>query len=254
MEKNESLMPIGEELKAEALAFPKCARELVVTNDQELVAVNEFVKGGMALQKEIRAGYDDIIESAHSTWKGALSKRDCYLKPVSEGVEIAKGKMAPYMEEQRRKQREAEEVARRAQEEAQAALRRAQEEAEAKALAIEEERQRKAREALHDGERKKAEKILEENTKEFIPVKPEEFLPAEIEIPKKVDLKGTHMRTTWGWELENIDLVPRILPNGKRPLQLDRAVITDYGVKHKENAKMPGIRFFPKTGMASKGE
>ena len=254
MDKNKSLMPIGEELKAEALAFPRCARELVVTNDQELVAVNEFVKGGMALQKEIRAGYDDIIESAHSTWKGALSKRDCYLKPVSEGVEIAKGKMAPYMEERKRKREEAEEAARKAQEEAQAVLRRAQEEAEAKALAIEEEKQRKAREALHDGELKKAEKILEEETKVFIPEMEDVPAPAEIVIPEEVDLGGSHLRTTWGWELVNIDIVPRILPDGKRPLKLDHAVLTGHATKHKEKAKCPGIRFFPKTGMASKGE
>lgn len=253
MSKDEALTKIGADLQAKALAYPTAAHQLVVTNDKELKAVDEFVKGGKALQREIRAGYDDIINDWHKGWKNSIAKRDHYLNPVSEGVKIAQGKMVPYMEEQRRKRREAEEAARKAQEEAQAALRRAQEEAEAKALAIEEEKQRKAREALHDGELEKAEKILEEKRTEVAPVKTEDFPPEEIVIPEEVELKGTHLRTRWDWELENIDLVPRILPNGKRPLQLDRAVITDYGLKHKEKAKMPGIRFFQKTGMASKG-
>ena len=247
MKQEEALTKIGTDLQAEALGYPAAARQLIVTNDKELKAIDEFVKGGKALQKEIRAGYDDIINDWHKGWKNSIAKRDYYLKPVSDGVEIAQGKMVPYMQEQARKRREAEEAARKAQEEAQAALRRAQEEAKAKALAIEEEKQRKAREALHDGELEKAEKILEEKKTEVAPVKTEDFLPEEVVIPEKVELKGTHMRTTWGWELEDFDQVPR------EWLCLDPAKITAYVRTAKEKAKIPGIRIFPKTGMASKG-
>lgn len=253
MGKDEALIKIGADRQAEALGYPAAARKLIVTNDEELKAVDEFVKGGKALQKEIRAGYDDIINDWHKGWKNSIAKRDHYLKPVAEGVDIAKGKMTPYLVEKARIRREAEEAARKAKAEAEAAARRAQEEAEAAARAAEEERQRKAREALHDGEKKKAEKILEEETKVFIPEVEDVPAPEEIIIPEKPKLDGTFTRTDWMWELKNIDLVPRVLPNGDRPLTLDRGVITKHVDKYKATAKIPGIRVFPKTIVISKG-
>ena len=238
----------------ESAGFLQAARELIVSNDQELDIANENLKGNKALQKKIREWFKKHKTKAREALNGLIQDERELLDPLGKAEGVIKGKMTPYLEEKARIRKEAEEAARRAKAEAEAALRRAQEEAEAKALAIEEERQRKAREALHDGELKKAEKLLKEKPTEVVPVKEEDFIPEETVIPEPVDLKGTHLRTTWGWELVNIDIVPRILPDGSRPLKVDHAVLTDYASKHKEGAKCPGIRFFPKTGMASKGD
>jgi len=236
----------------ESAGFLQAARELIVSNDQELEIANENLKGTKSLQKKIKEWFYPHKTKARAALNGLIGDEKELLDPLYKTEEIIKNKMVPYMEEQKRKREEAEIAARRAIEEALEATRRAEEEAEAKAIAVEEERQRKAREALHDGEKKKAEKILEEETKVFIPEVEDVPAPAEIIVPEEKKLEGTHMRTTWEWELKNIDLVPRILPGGERPLKLDRAVITGYGVKHKEKATMPGIRFFPTTGVASK--
>lgn len=228
MSEKEALVVIGEELKAEALGFPTVARSLFVTNDQELKAVNEFVKGGMALIKEIRAGYDEIISDWDKGHKNAIATRDRYLKPVSEGVGIAKEKMAPYMEEERRKIQEAEEKARRVQQEA--------EEAEMKA---EEERQRAAREAMHDGDQRKAEKILAKPVPEIV--------PETVDIPEAVELKGTHATRRWTYEVTNINHVPRFL------LMLDKVAVNELVQREKGHANIPGIRIFQKTGVSSGG-
>ena len=228
MKTDESLIKIGADKKAAALAYPTAASKLIVTNDQELKVADGFIKGGKALIREIREGYDDIISDAHSTWKGAIAKRDRYLKPVTDGVDIAKGKMAPYMEEQRRKVREAEERARRAQQEA--------EEAERKA---EEERQRAAREAMHDGDQVKAEKILAKPVPEIV--------PETIDIPEVKELEGTHTTKRWTYEVTNIELVPRPL------LMLDKVAVNKIVQEKQKDAKIPGIRVFQKTGISSGG-
>lgn len=233
MSKDESLVKVGADLKAEALAYPKAARELTVTNDRELADAHGIVKAIKALKKEIRDGYDEIVKKTREAWLKACAKRDHYLKPLDEAERIVKDKMAPYMEEQARRVREAEEAARRAEEEAEAAQR-----------AAEEERQRKAREALQDGDTREAEKILEKPAPEIVPEK--------VDIPETQKLEGTYTRTDWMWELENIDLVPRMLPNGERPLKLDRGVITAYVQKHKDKANIPGIRAFSKTNVATR--
>ncbi len=229
MKTDESLVKIGADQQAKALAYPEQAKALVVTNDKELEAVDNFVKGGIALMKEIRAGYDDIISDAHSTWKGAIAKRDHYLNPVSEGVKIAKNeKMAPYMEEQARKVREAEE-----------ARRKALADAEAAEIAAEAERQAKARQALHDGDQAKAEKILAEE--------PKEIIPEQVDIPVTKKLEGTHARVTWEWEVVDIEKIPRDF------LMLDTVAVNKIVQVKKEHAHIPGIRIFQKTGISSRG-
>jgi len=228
MSKKEALVKIGPDLKEKALAFPAAARQLVVTNDKELEAVDRFVKGGKALIKEIRDGYDDIINDWDKGHKNAIAKRNHYLHPVAEGVNIAKGKMAPYMEEQRRKVQEAEERALRVQQEA--------EEAERKA---EEEQQKAAREAMHDGDQRKAEKILAKPAPEFV--------PETVVVPEAVELEGTHATRRWTYEITNIKLVPRDF------LMLDKVAVNKYVQAMKKDANIPGIRVFQKTGISSGG-
>ena len=229
MKTDESLIKIGDDLKAKALALPVAANALVVTNDQELTAANEFVKGGMALMKEIQAGYDDIIKHWNDGHKATIAKRDQYLNPVGDAVKIVKNeKMAPYMEKQARKVREAEEARRKAQEEA--------EEAERKA---EEERQRFAREALQDGDTTAADEILAKSL--------EEVVPEIVDIPVAKILEGTHVTRRWVYEVINIDAVPRPL------LMLDRVAVNKIVQEKKENARIPGIRVFQKTGISSGG-
>lgn len=229
MKTDETLVKIGADLQAQALVYPTKAMTLVVTNDQELEAANEFVKGGMALMKEIRAGYDDIIKHWNDGHKATIAKRDHYLNPVSEGVKIVKNeKMAPYMEEQRRQQRLAEE-----------ALRKAEEEAVEKERQAEEDRQRRAREALQDGDTKTAEKIMAEPEVEIIPEK--------VDIPTVKKLDGTHPRVTWDWKVTDFSQVPNNF------LMLDRVAINKEVQEKKEKTRIPGIIVFPKTGVSSRG-
>lgn len=211
--------------------YPQAAKMLIVSNDKSLEVANEGLKTIKALKKKIREGYDDIIQKAHKAWKATIAKRDEFLKPLEEAENIIKGKMGPYMEEQARKQREAEEAAQRAIAEA--------EEAERKA---EEKRQKFAREALQDGDTKGAEEILAKP--------PEEIIPEPVDIPVAKKLEGTHTRVDWMWELE----APHIISKVPRTwLKLDEVAINAYVRKMKDKAVIPGIRIFPKTGVSSRG-
>jgi len=229
MKTDNLLVVVGEELSAEVKSYVKMgASAIVVSNDQELTVADSHIKAIKALKKKVREGYDDIISKAHATWKDAIAKRDEYLKPLEEAEAIIKGKMAPYMEEQARKVREAEERARQAERDA--------EEAERKA---EEERQRAAREAMHDGDQVKAEKILAKPVPEIVPEK--------VDIPEVKELEGTHATKRWTYEVTNIDLVPRSL------LMLDRVATNKLVQEKKAHAMIPGIRVFQKTGVSSGG-
>lgn len=238
--------------KSEGAGFLQVARELIVSNDQELDIANENLKGNKALQRGIKTWFKKHKTKAREVLNGLHEDERVLLDPLRAAEDLVKGKMGPYMAAQKRKREEAEAAARKAREEREAAARRAEEEALARVKAAEEERQRQAREALQDGERKKAEKILEEETTKFIPEVEEVPAPAEIVVPEEKKLEGTHSREDWTWELEDIDLVPRVLPNGKRPLVLDRSVITALAEAEKEKANVPGIRFFKKTTVVSR--
>lgn len=230
MSKNEkALAVLGKNREAEALAFPIIARQLfTVKNDDELKIVNQFVKGGKALIKEIRDGYDDIISDWDKGHKNAIAKRNHYLTPVAEGVDIAKAKMAPYLEKQARKIREAEEKARRAQEEAMKIT-----------MEAEAERQKAAREAMQDGDMEATVKILAKASAESV--------PEAVVIPEAVELEGTHATMRWTYEVTDINLVPRPL------LVLNKGAVNEIVQREKRNARIPGIRIFQKTGVSLGG-
>ncbi len=229
MKTDESLAIVGEELSDEVKTYVKMgASAIVVSNDKELTTADGHLKALKALKKKVRAGYDDIISKAHATWKDAIATRDEYLKPLEDAEAIIKGKMAPYMEEQVRKIREAEEARRKAQAEAEAAERKA-----------EEDRQRLAREALQDGDQEKAEKIL---------AKPApEIMPEMVDVPSAAKLEGTHARVTWDWKVTDFSQVPESF------LMLDRVAINKEVREKKGNTRIPGIMVFEKTGISSRG-
>lgn len=238
--------------KSEGAGFLQAARELIVSNDQELDIANENLKGNKVLQRGIKEWFKKHKTKAREVLNGLHEDERVLLDPLRAAEDLVKGKMGPYMAELKRKREEAVEAARRAKEEMEAAARRAEEEALARVKAAEEERQRQAREALQDGERKKAEKLLKEETEAFIPEVEDVPAPEEIVVPEEKKLEGTHSREDWKWELENIDHVPRVLPNGKRLLIIDRAVLNEFAEAEKEKARVPGIRFFMKSTVVSR--
>lgn len=221
-------MKTDESLVKEVVGFPEKARALVVNNDKTLELAGEELKGSKALQKKIREWFKPHKTKARDALNGLIAEEKRLLDPLQEFERIVKGKMAPYMEEQARKVREAEEAREKAQKEA--------EEAERKA---EEDRQKKAREALQDGDQKKAEKILAEE--------PKEIIPEQVDIPVTKTLEGTHATRRWTYEVTNIELVPRPL------LMLDKVAVNKIVQEKQKDAKIPGIRIFQKTGISSGG-
>lgn len=215
-----------QKLKTEAEAWPVQVQGLPpVTDDAMLLAYDDKLKAIRALAAQVRAASDEIIKKAHDTWKTALAKRDLYLSPLKLAEQLLKARMGPYMLEQARKQREAEEAARRAQEEAAAAAR-----------AAEEERQRKAREAAHDGDIKSATKILAAPP-------PAVGVPA-VEVPKAAKLAGTSVREEWRWRITDEKLIPR------EWLTLNEPLITAHVRMHKGNTRIPGIEAYAEASVA----
>jgi len=207
--------------------------EIVVTNDRELADANEHLKGAKALRRQIREWFKKHKDKAREVLNGLIADERELINPLDGFIRKVEGKMIPYVEEKERQVREAEEAARRAAEEA-----------ERKERGAEEERQRKAREAMHDGDTKAAEEILAEPEPEIV--------PEPVDIPAAPELEDSHSSKRWTWEEQDIDKVPRLLPNGERALILNRGAITSYVQKHKDKAKVPGLRIFQKTGISTR--
>lgn len=224
--KTTAIIELNKEAAA-AASFLQAAKALQVTTDRELDDANEVLKGVKTLIKSIQEWFKERKDKARAALNDLIGEEKKNLNPLFETERIIKGKMLPYIEEQKRKQREAEEAARRAREEAEAAAR-----------AAEEERQRKAREAIEDGDTHEAAKILAEE--------PEEIIPEPVEIPSVPELKGTHTREDYDWEVEKFELIPH------NYLQLDRGKITKEVKQKRAETKIPGIRVFPVTRMSSK--
>lgn len=181
--------------------LPIVAQALIVETDEQLRLANDYLVGIRLIRARINAFCDPNIALLHKGHQEAIAQKKALEGPVIEAEALIKSKMRPYMMEQERKRREAEEAAR-------AEARKAELE---KAL-IEAVRRRREQEALDaalkaeaEGRTAEAEKIIEE-TVEALPVIPE---TPKIIVPEKPKLEGTAVRHNWKFRIVNEAAIPR---------------------------------------------
>lgn len=95
---------------------------------------------------------------------------------------------------------------------------------------------KKKQEALRE-----AQEAVEEGTAEEV-----ETALAKMQDAQEPEVNTVQYREIWKWEIEDIDEVPRAF------LTIDNRAVQMHMKKYKEDAAIPGIRFFKETVVASK--
>lgn len=164
-----------------------------------------------ALEAEIRASFDPIVEQAYKAHKEAIAQRDEHLKPVLEAQKKIKDCLSKWKEK--------EDLIR---------LREAMRIAEEKRKSEEEKRLQQAELLEKMGETEKANEILEQ------PI----FCAPETE---KIKVEGISFAELWTYEIINEAEIPReyLIPDEKKINAVVKAM--------KNNIEIPGIKIFKKT-------
>ena len=217
-----------QELEKKVLSLPEMAKEIVITNDDQLYKGNQFLLLIKNKQKEINSVFDPMIQKAHEAHKEALSQKKKFENPLREAEGYLKSQIAPYLAEKERIRREAELKAQREREEA-----------ERKAREEEERKLQEAIKAEEEGRIEEAEEILNEEVAEPI-------LKEQI-VPEKTKLEGTFLRRDWKWRASNMEDIPR------EYLKLDDIKINQVVRSLKEKAVIPGIEVYYEDNVTSRG-
>lgn len=238
-----------DELQTEANGLMEHAKSITVKTHDDYQKAGAFFASIKAKIKEVEAErtkrvkpLNDTVKLINADFKGIADQLEAVLKVVEKP-------MLDFKREEERQRREAEEAARkererleaeaRAKAEAEmAAARKAREEAEAarkamthaddplSAVLAEEEAAEAERRALEQAEA--AKDALRDIAR----------VNVTVDAPAKTTAAGTSFRKTWSFEIEDADAIPRALmiPDEKA---LGLIARTD-----KEDAKVPGVRFF----------
>lgn len=208
---------MNEQLEKQVLNLPIRALEIQIKDQDTLSVANEFLLGIKALQKEIDATFDPIIQAAHEAHKKALAQKKKFEEPLIRAERVVKPKITAYLQEQERIRREAEEQARQVEWERRQA---------------EQEAMRKALEAEAHGKQKEAEKIIEEAAKLEVTI------PSSPVIPQRQQTQGIAMRELWRFDITDANLLPReyLVPDLVRIGKIVQVM--------KDKTGIPGIRVF----------
>lgn len=195
----------------------------------------ECLKTGKELEKEIRAIFDPVCESANAAHKRATAARRAMLQPLERvGVKLRHA-MSRYVERMR-----IEEMNREAKERA-----AAKERAEADALARAADIEAQAEAARASGDVVKADALAADAEREIVNVTPDPVVPARVNVAPRVS--GVALRKVWKWEIVDRAAIPRdyMIPDEK---QIARVV----NVRHGGHG-IPGIRVWSEDAPVLRG-
>lgn len=286
----EVAFPGADEFKKKALSLVEIANGIEIHDDDGLQEVAEFLRTIKAERKGWDLRCDPAIKAADLEHKARIGFKKEFVAPLDEAEAISKKKMADY-DDKRRAERaaeqkrlddialaEAEERRRKDAErvEAENKIRREQEDAERKQKEAEIARLKK------EGDKKAAERLAQEKAKADADAKirAEEdkkraaaAAAAPLVIEQKTQVKeaaptlaGATIGRVWGGELEGgLDPVAReaalrslleAIVARKAPIYLVMESATEIrkmGESTKGTVKVPGIRFFDKPRVSSRG-
>lgn len=198
-----------KKLEKETILFPDRAKRIIVHDGKTLTIANDFLLSIKLLMKEVANTFNPIIQKAHAAHKEAVAQKKRYEEPLTDAERTIKIHIGSYLEDEAKKEREAEEKARK----------------------IEEERQQKETEALErakkyqdQGMEEEAEEIINEiplpaRVPEPPPSKPEGLIISQIVDTEKINrfvettkgqaqIPGIRIYPVWKWEIEDRKLIP----------------------------------------------
>lgn len=105
--------PINEvqlpDMSAKVSNWPETARRTVVSDEDSARDAADLLQGITLLEKEVKATFDPICDSAHKAWKAATGARAKHLQPLEEASSIIRRTIADWKLEEDRKRREEQE-------------------------------------------------------------------------------------------------------------------------------------------------
>jgi hypothetical protein len=212
--------------KDQALAIPTSARAIAVRNQVDLNAANEMLKVIKRLHGEISATFDPHIKKAVEQHKGLLAEKRRFTDPLDAAEATIKPKIASYLYDEDQK--------RLAEARARYLAEKAAEEEASKAVD-------KANELIKQGKVEEAAQVVETGYAKVEALK----ASAPDEKPAaKAD--GTSLRTTWDFEITDEALIPRDY------LTPDLGAIRKHGQARKDQARIPGVRFFASRSVSTR--
>lgn len=209
---------VEDEAKREALAAPKYAAGLSVTDQDTLDYAHAFLKAVKTRAEQIAASFDPQIGRAHELHKSLLAEKKKFTAPLEDAERIVKRTIAGYLAEEERKRNEIE--AERARVEA---IARAKAEAE----------YRKAQDASASGNNAKADAIIDKAYAEL-----ENATAAAPVVPDAPTAHGLALVENWKFQIIDKKLLPAeyLIPDEIKIGRVVRAL--------KGEANIPGVRVY----------
>lgn len=102
-----------EKLGREISTIEKSALAVLVEDDEEYAAAAKYLQATKALQKSVKDYWEPLRVSAKHSYDLVLERKKAMTEPLESAERILKGKMAGYIEDKERKQREQEEAMKR---------------------------------------------------------------------------------------------------------------------------------------------
>ena len=251
-----------DELKQEVEPIVSWARSLEIANQEDFEAAGQQLMGIKGMAKRIADFFQPMKKAADEAKKKILDQERSMSAPLAEAEALAKSKILAYQRqeqeraeaERRRLQAIADEEARKAREKAeQEAARQRAAEAEARAKA---EQARSEADTASAAERKKllAQAEAAERKAAAAAVKAEEkseqaaasFAPAVHVQTSAPRVTGLATSKIWKAEVIDANLVPREF------LLVDEKRLDKFAKAMKEQAKVPGVRFYAQEVLSAK--
>lgn len=214
----EDEFPRAGDAKPLALALPQQALSCTIVDQPSLERANSLLLGVKHLRLKLDEEFDPNIKKWHEGHKAAVASKRKFTAPLDEAESILRPRIARYLEEQDRIRWEKEQAAERARQAAKEEAVRAAE---------------TAMDLAQNGQLEAADEVVERAAERIEKIQTE----APV-IPAKPVSPGTYLRETWTYEVVNEALVPR------EYLMVDKEKLRGYVTYQKENAKVPGVRFF----------
>ena len=213
------------------------AHKMTVKNNDQLLAVSEFLKTIKALRAEVDATFDPIISKAHEAHREALAQKKKVEAPLVQAEAAGKPLIAGYLAEQERKRRE-EQV-------------RLQREADEKAAAEEEKKRLALAEAANeDGDIERAVEIMLDE-----PIAP--VVAARVMVRANVPkLDGVSMRENWTAEVTDMKALVAAVAAGQVPLialQANTMFLGQQARAMKAGLNYPGVKAVAANSIAARG-
>ncbi len=223
----ESNLPVASEQTNLAVTTmaAKCSG-ILITNQDDLTEANSLLKGIKGLRLQVDKEFDPGIQEAFAHHRTLVAQKRKWTDPLDQAEKALKPKITSYLLEQ---DRLAQEAARRDRE------------ARDKMQQVADKASDVAYDKIKAGDLDEADEVVAEAQTKIDQI--QAARPAPIVRPVAT---GTSLRQIWRWEIVDAALIPR------EYLKVDEQALNTIARGLKDQAKVPGVRFYAEATVATR--